>query len=292
MAVPDREPPRAFLRHAGAPARRPHRHDGGAVGDRRRGHGPGGWPLLVGAIVAVIGIAIGASRLATAPAARAVGLLRRWYLQLVLAAAALLSGGPRSRSPACSPSPCSWWPRASATAGWWWGRRSARCSCSPPRSASTRPTSSTTPSRSMVPLRSCLRRGLRQPARRLRRPPSRRQHARPAHRPAQPPRARAALRRDRRAGRADRPAGQRRAGRPRPLQVDQRRPRPRRRRRRAARRRLRPAPHACARFELLYRLGGEEFALLLPGADGGATRRGSPRRCAPRSRSSRPPACR
>ena len=64
-----------------------------------------------------------------------------------------------------------------------------------------------------------LHRGLRQPARRLRRAPSRRQHARPAHGPAQPPRPRAALRRGRRAGRAQRPAGQRRARRHRPLQV-------------------------------------------------------------------------
>ena len=55
------------------------------------------------------------------------------------------------------------------------------------------------------------------------------------------------------------------------------------------------SPTRCAArlrtFELLYRLGGEEFALLLP-ARRRTTRRGSPRACASRSRSWRPPGCR
>ena len=62
---------------------------------------------------------------------------------------------------------------------------------------------------------------------------------------------------DRRAGMPDRM-------RSRPLQAGQRRARPRSRRRRAQGRRVRVAQHLRS-FELAYRLGGEEFLIVLPG---------------------------
>ena len=89
-----------------------------------------------------------------------------------------------------------------------------------------------------------LHRLLHEPARGLRPPPPRGQHARRADRPAEPARVRAALRRARPAGVAQRPAGQRRRGRHRSLQARERRARPRCRRRGAAggRARVPPAP--------------------------------------------------
>ena len=158
MAVPDREPPRAFPRHAGAPADRAHRHAHDPVGDgrdrlrhrrldharRRGGGGRRGGDRRRRDSIAAAGPSCGSSP-------------RRSSSFSSSSPSARWSAAARAAwRPTCSPSRCSWSPRASATAGSWWGRRSAPCSCWPRRSASTRPTSSHHPSRSWSRWRSSI----------------------------------------------------------------------------------------------------------------------------------------
>jgi diguanylate cyclase (GGDEF)-like protein len=100
MAVSDREPPRAFPRHAGAPADRAHRHAHGAVGDGRDRLGHGRLDHAGGRRGGR------ARRRDRRHPARAAPPPELWVfvstvlvLQLVLAFGALVSGGPRSLAP-------------------------------------------------------------------------------------------------------------------------------------------------------------------------------------------------
>ena len=99
------------------------------------------------------------------------------------------------------------------------------------------------------------------------RAPVRRRAHRPAHAAAEPPRLPRAARPRARARAARRHADDRAGRRPRPLQGGQRPLGPPRRRRRAAARRARCCARACARSTSAARIGGEEFALVLPDTD-------------------------